>query len=556
MESNIIILIVGVIVALIIKSVFDTINDKKKLVNRLRNDWGVYPDYEYIPGKLESIKTFYEFNKNDYDIDDITWNDLNMDELYKLLNHTESAMGEEALYNMLRKPLFNPDDILYRDKIISYYFENIEKRIELQSVIARIGKNHKISFFEYFNRLNDVKREKNFSHYLIILIWLIDIIYLFIKPDISVIITLCNVIFSIGMYYRRKMQIEMYYSCINFLLRMLYSAKNLTKIKDNIIKNEIDSLKNSYNRLKGIQRNSGIVLNPNGGNLIDIIIDYFRMFTHIDLIKFNNMIKIVDNNRDDIVNIHSIIGTIDSYIAIASFRKMQERFFWCTPTIDNDAKSFDVENLYHPFLEMPVYNSFNSDKCALITGSNASGKSTFLKAIALSAIMAQTIATVTAKSYNAKCYRIMTSMALNDTIFDNKSYFIVEIDSLKRIIDVINDFPVLCCIDEVLRGTNTIERIAASGQILKYLADNNVMCFAATHDIELARILNNHFDNYYFREQIIDDNIVFDYKLNNGSSITRNAINLLNMLGFNSSIVNGARKNADYFEENGVWKII
>ena len=147
-------------------------------------------------------------------------------------------------------------------------------------------------------------------------------------------------------------------------------------------------------------------------------------------------------------------------------------------------------------------------------------------------------------------------MALNDNIFNNKSYFIVELQSLKRIVDCGNDTPVLCCIDEVLRGTNTIERIAASGRILRSLAKAGVLCFAATHDIELASILNEYYDNYHFRERIVDDNIEFDYILHNGSAVTRNAINLLQILGYDRDVVESAREDADYFEKQGVWRKI
>ena len=102
----------------------------------------------------------------------------------------------------------------------------------------------------------------------------------------------------------------------------------------------------------------------------------------------------------------------------------------------------------------------------LLTGSNASGKSTFLKSVALNAILAQTIYTVMADSYRAPYFRIYSSMALKDNLMGNESYFIVEIKSLKRIYESADEkVPMLCLIDEVLRGTNTVERIAASSQI-------------------------------------------------------------------------------------------
>ena len=125
-----------------------------------------------------------------------------------------------------------------------------------------------------------------------------------------------------------------------------------------------------------------------------------------------------------------------------------------------------------------------------MTGSNASGKSTFLKTAALQAILAQTVHTVLAKEYEASYFRVFSSMALRDDLVGEESYYMVEIRSLKRILDrMVEEVPLFCCVDEVLRGTNTVERIAASSQILLRMAQERLLCFAATHDIELTYLL-------------------------------------------------------------------
>lgn len=104
----------------------------------------------------------------------------------------------------------------------------------------------------------------------------------------------------------------------------------------------------------------------------------------------------------------------------------------------------------------------------LLTGSNASGKSTFLKTVAVNGILAQTIHTCLADRYASCFYQMYTSMALRDDLQSQESYYIVEIKSLKRILDHVGEeVPMICFVDEVLRGTNTVERIAASSQILK-----------------------------------------------------------------------------------------
>ena len=132
----------------------------------------------------------------------------------------------------------------------------------------------------------------------------------------------------------------------------------------------------------------------------------------------------------------------------------------------------------------------------------------------------------------------------------------VEIKAMKRILDYAGNNPekhILCFVDEVLRGTNTVERIAASTEILKYLSSINCTCYAATHDGELTYLLENIYENFHFSEDIIDNDVLFNYKLNSGRATSRNAIKLLSVMGFNESIVENASKRASKFLEGGAW---
>ncbi len=113
----------------------------------------------------------------------------------------------------------------------------------------------------------------------------------------------------------------------------------------------------------------------------------------------------------------------------------------------------------------------------------------------------------------------------------------------------------LCFIDEVLRGTNTLERIAASSQILKSLVKENVLCFAATHDLELTQILEQDYSNYHFQEEIRDNDILFNYQLYKGRAVSRNAIKLLQIIGYEKEIIEHAEWTAAHFLETGEWAL-
>ena len=197
----------------------------------------------------------------------------------------------------------------------------------------------------------------------------------------------------------------------------------------------------------------------------------------------------------------------------------------------------------------------HTEENVLLTGSNASGKSTFLITVAVNAILAETINTLAAKSNAMPVCEIYSSMSLKDNLSENDSYYMAEIKSLKRIMDKAGSGrTIICFIDEVLRGTNTIERIAASSQILKELTAENVICFAATHDIELTHILDQSYSNYHFEEEVCGEDVNFNYHLKKGRSVTRNAIRLLKVMEYPDRIVKGAEQQVEEFTNTGKWK--
>ena len=221
------------------------------------------------------------------------------------------------------------------------------------------------------------------------------------------------------------------------------------------------------------------------------------------------------------------LGLLDFALSAASYRESLS--YYCRPEFLDEKKAgcrIDVEELYHPLLTHPVANSLYAEGGILLTGSNASGKSTFMKNMAVNAILAQ-----------------------------GESYFVVEVKSLKRILEASREkTPLLCVIDEVLRGTNTTERIAASESVLAALRRANVLCLAATHDTELTYLLEDLYTNYHFEEQITAQSISFPYRLEQGPARGKNAIALLGNMGIDEKIVKQAERRAAEFETTGSWE--
>ena len=543
-----------------LKGYYDKKKEKERLLVKLQEQWGCIPEESYSENKMESLQYYYRNIKKDSDkncfyLDDITWNDLNLTELFYLVNSTGSAMGEEVLWAMLHELQLSNTPLEKREHLISFFQNNKEARLKLQKAFTLIGKHKNISVYEYMDRIDRVSTESNTIHYVGLAGIAVSLILLFCSVAYAGIILLAFILFNIITYYRRKGEIEVYYSVISYLMRMLEHASQISEEDIPELQDYLVPLRQHTTSLKKFRKGAPVVISQNPtGDMMSFFLDYIRIIFHTDLIRFNRMIKQYFQKKELLVDVFEIIGFLDAMCGVASFRTWLPGY--CCPEFVNET-SYQVKELYHPFLQNPVPASVSTRQSLLITGSNASGKSTFLKAAAINAILAQTIHTVCAEAYRASYFQIMTSMALNDNLFANESYYIVEIKSLKRIIEATTaQFPVLCFVDEVLRGTNTVERIAASSRILHSIAHSNALMFAATHDIELTYMLEHCFTNYHFEEVILNDTISFDYQLKEGRATSQNAIALLGMLGYPEEIIVNAKKTAEHFLKEGEWKSI
>lgn len=532
-------------------------NAKKQFEATVKNRYGKYAEREYEHEEYERITHYFLNNTevDDYYIDDITWNDLDMDTLYRMMNQCYSSAGDSILYHMLRRPCENVEELNRREKIIRWFQDHKEQRENMQFLLARMGRTKKIAFTDYMDNLVNLPDRSNLIHYVCLLLIPVAIGIFIAEPAIGLVPIFFAMAFNIVVYTKKKAEIQAYVICFEYILRMLDAIKASDSIAFEEMEPLKQDLKNTAVKLKSFQTGAGLAMSigKNGGSLTESIMMYTRMIFHFDLIKFNQMLKVVKTKTKECESLFQGLGEIDACISIASFREALP--YYSIPDLSETAnRSMVLEEVYHPMIENAVSNSITADKGVLITGSNASGKSTFLKVVAINAIFAQTIHTAIAKQYVAPLYHIYSSMSLRDSIQGSESYYMVEIKSLKRILNAKRGLPILCFVDEVLRGTNTVERIAASTEILKSISDGAFLCFAATHDVELTHLLEKEYDNYHFEEEIVDDDVHFSYQIHQGRATTRNAIKLLNMMGYEKSIIYNAEKRASSFLEQGVWR--
>lgn len=558
----ILIVLTAVLVVFFIRGMLDEKNKERDLRRKIHESFGQKSLRKIEDNDKKTVSGMFReyLNKGKIDrnavIDEITWNDLAMDAVFDRINHTFSSSGQEYLYYILHVVDHVRENGEKMETEIAWFFSHEREREELQYLFSRLGKSGDYSIHDYLLFLDHYQKRNSVLTLLADLLLLAGIGLLPFYTTQAFVGLFLVITFQMFAYVKQKHEIEPYLVTCAYVKRILDFSVKIRKIPVPVLENEWKELEEMSRRfgkfrlgfLMGM-RNGGMTGDP-----LSLVMDYVNMLFHLDILAARTMLDEIRRHLPELDRMIELCGRMDAEMAIASFRASLEDG-WCVPELGTDKKIL-TEGCYHPLLTAPVKNSIRAEQGVLVTGSNASGKSTFLRTVAVNAVLAQTIHTCAAERYHAPIFRIYSSMSLSDSLESGESYYMAEIKAMKRIMDGLHPGkePVLCFVDEVLRGTNTIERIAASVQILKKLNQSNSICFAATHDIELTELLNEQYDNYHFEENIVENQIRFDYKLRQGMAATRNAIRLLGLIGYDEDIIREADKMAEYYLQNGRWK--
>ncbi len=226
-----------------------------------------------------------------------------------------------------------------------------------------------------------------------------------------------------------------------------------------------------------------------------------------------------------------VIAFFDAQNSLANYSFNHPKFSF--PNIKESQIVINSTKLGHPLLKVTrrIDNDFtiSNQQFYIITGANMAGKSTFLRTVSLSIVMANMGLPVCAQSFSYSPIKLITSMRTSDSLTDNESYFFSELKRLKFIVDSIYKDRYFIVLDEILKGTNSKDKAIGSKKFVKKLVASNSTGIIATHDLSLCAIENdlNQISNYYFDAEIINDELSFDYTLKNGICKNMNASFLL-----------------------------
>lgn len=491
-------------------------------------------------------------------VDDQTWNDLDMDSLFREVDMTFTAPGRVHLYRVLHTILPKHADIDRQERLATALQDDGELRGDLLISLAAIGDEKQDQLTPFvFDEPPDTDSLRSLFYGMSVAAVIALFSPFFIGLSTGIIAIIVVLLINMWLYYRKARNISSLVPALAGLSRLVASASSLAgtnlrsrpKVAQALRQ---DDLKEHLRHTGKLRRAFRWILTgaPSSSysvsaDLMEMLFVYVKIYFLIDLVAFARVSAELRREIEHVRAIYRIVGALDAAQAIAGYREYRKR--WTRPVFEEGTKRLSVEKLFHPLLERAVANSITLDgHGAIITGSNMAGKSTFLRTLGVNAILAQTIGTCFASKYEGTRFFVMSSIEKGDTLEGGKSFYYMEAERIYRMINAVTGrYPLLCLIDELLAGTNSLERINASIAILHYLQSRDALSVVATHDIAIAKTLEGTYPTYHFTDRTDEKGLTFDYKIKSGIVTTRNAIRLLEMIGYPPDIISEALRLAE-----------
>jgi hypothetical protein len=291
-------------------------------------------------------------------------------------------------------------------------------------------------------------------------------------------------------------------------------------------------------------------------DLTGAVYEYFNLFLLLDATGVFFGLRDLNTHRASLLRVVAAVGDVDTAMSVASWR--EETRDWTRPQFDGKG-SLTLSDFRHPLLEDAVPNSMTlrPGSGVLVTGSNMSGKSTLLRTVGVNVVLAQTLNTCLAREYSGPVVEVRSCIGRADDLIAGKSYYLVEVESLLGLVRASESaHPHLFLLDELFRGTNAVERVAAGQGVLQELLEAGPgpkphVAIVATHDGELVALLKPLYDAYHFGDSIGADGLEFDHRLKPGPATSRTAIALLRQSGAPERLLNRATATAAMLERQG-----
>lgn len=464
--------------------------------------------------------------------------------IYQYINRCTSDQSKKLLATLLLN-FSTKEEIQNRQQSAKALSEHLDWRQKFQSA----GMADPLTFFTEEKIISWLRMEKIFQQP-----------FFKIAPQLFTVITFATVALFVGSYI--SSQVFWLLAFVFFLIAKSASAKvSKTYTALSRIENEVNTIQKQLHLIESLPVTQGILnknislssLEKKGSEsitelkqilkrfdfrqnaMVFLVLNTFLLW---DVRQTNSLNKWKDKNALLVPGWFSALANIEiiNTLATLSFNHPD----WIFPMISNVHFTLIGEQIGHPLIDNKkrVNNSLSVNgtaRIAVITGSNMAGKSTFLRSIAVNLVLAQMGAPVCATAFTFSLVRLFSSMRIADNLAENTSTFYAELKKLKSIIDEVKKHEkVFILLDEILRGTNSLDRHTGSEALIKQLIREHAVAVIATHDVELANLqkeFESAISNYYFDVQVEGEELYFDYKLKRGVCQSLNASLLMKKIG-------------------------
>ncbi|MCI6736901.1 MAG: mannonate oxidoreductase [Intestinibacter sp.] len=511
----------------------------KKYIKRLNGTWYDFKDKgtEYLDEKMPYLKDLDIFGEGS---------------LYQYICSANTVYGKKCLVNHLKKTDYNLDDIMKHQKAVEELSHMQEFSNEIEALSYLINENKKKNVNKEIKKFLEVCEDEDSTQPSVnrILMWILPPVFIAVV-----------VLFLIGInpaIYGSLLKLVLILNLLLAFLNMRKSTAVLLPVADfyknisvyeNIFK-EIENKEFKSEYLKELKQ----TLSKDGGS-IKALGELKKIGEYIALRQ--NFVANVLLNGAFLWDFHCIdmfdkwkvkygkyirtylevVGEIEALISLASITYIRDDYTFADISED-EIPQIEFKNLKHPLIKIEdaVGNGINlKGKTCVITGSNMSGKTTFLRSIGINLVLAYAGGPVLASEFNASVMKILTSIRVEDNVNKGISTFYAELLRIKEMTEYNeNQKPMICLIDEIFKGTNSADRIICATEAIKKLSNTWSVTLVSTHDFELCNLESDEnikAVNYHFAEYYEDDEIRFDYKIRNGRCVTTNAKFLLKMAG-------------------------
>lgn len=510
-----------------------------------------------LPNKtseISHIDRYYNRFKSKEAIADDVYNDLNIEDLYHYSNRCITPIGEMVLYYKIRHLCRN----VYTEKaetIIEKISTTKSFREQLEIILSKLSRKIDYSVSDIFRISIELSKWHKFFKYLPI-VYSVVIIFLWVFGQIfGLILTLISILaINAAIHYWNKLYVEIHIRPLIQLSAIKTAAAQISNHIDNY-QNTAD-VNESINIISKLEKKIIIFglnryLESDFAILLSFVVEFVKITFLVEPIIVNNIAGKTADLEQHSKRLIDYIGEWDTLFSNASLRTWlaDNSLSYSKPVYkETETHSLKAKEMYNPLVSDCVDNNVDINKPIVITGSNMSGKSTFLKTIGINIVSSYALNISYASYLELNNFKLYTVLSVSDDINESTSYFRSEVERIKYAIDGCAESHPTCInivlIDEIFKGTNTIERIAIANAVIKYFTNlGNTLAIVSTHDIELAKSFLGILDIYHFDEKIEDQRISFDYKLKYGLEYSRNAIALLKYFNYPADIISCAETN-------------